>query len=111
MSTRLLIILSNDMFAVVKALALSSKSRRKSTAGQLVNLMSVDAMRISNILYFISPLWTSPLQIGACLFFLYKTMGVSVLAGVGIMLLIIPLNMLLVARAVALQVSSPSQSS
>jgi len=86
-----------------KALLLSSKSRGQSTAGELVNLMSVDAMHIMQTTNYINSLWSSPIQFGVALFFLYNTLGISTLAGLGVMLLIVPLNWLIVDRIVALQ--------
>ena len=83
---------------------LNCKSKGKSTAGELVNLMSVDAQRLMQIITYINCLWSSPLQIGVALFFLYNTLGLSVLAGLGVMLLLVPLNMLFGSRMGALQV-------
>ena len=83
---------------------LNCKSKGKSTAGELVNLMSVDAQRLMQIITYINCLWSSPLQIGVALFFLYNTLGLSVLAGLGVMLLLVPLNMLFGSRMGSLQV-------
>lgn len=87
-----------------KALVLNCKSKGKSTAGELVNLMSVDAQRLMDLITYINCLWSSPLQIGVALFFLYNILGLSVLAGLGVMLLFVPLNMLFGSRMGALQV-------
>jgi len=84
---------------------LNSKSKGKSTAGELVNLMSVDATQLMELMTYINSLWSGPLQIGAALYFLYDTLGLSTLAGLGVMLLIIPLNMFLGGRMAALQVT------
>lgn len=93
-----------DFSVMFKALMLNCKSKGKSTAGELVNLMSVDAQRLMQIITYINCLWSSPLQIGVALFFLYNTLGLSVLAGLGVMLLLVPLNMLFGSRMGALQV-------
>ena len=69
-----------------------------------MNLMSVDAMHIMQTTNYINSLWSSPIQFGVALFFLYNTLGISTLAGLGVMLLIVPLNWLIVDRIVALQV-------
>ena len=87
-----------------KALMLNCKSKGKSTAGELVNLISVDAQRLMELITCINCLWSSPLQIGVALFFLYNTLGLSGLAGLGVMLLLVPLNMLFGSRMGALQV-------
>lgn len=92
-----------------KALILSSKARGKSTAGEMVNLMSVDAQRIMELMTYINSLWSSPLQIAGALYFLYDTMGLSILAGVGVLVLIIPLNMVFGSRWHALQLKQMAQ--
>ncbi|XP_068732803.1 multidrug resistance-associated protein 1-like isoform X2 [Montipora capricornis] len=82
-----------------KALSLSHLSRRISTAGEMVNLMTVDAQRVMTLVETLNQLWSAPLQICVAVYFLYVTMGVAVMAGVGMLLLLIPLN-LLIARLV-----------
>ena len=77
---------------VPKALALNSASKRQSTAGEMVNLMSVDAQRLMDLTTYINQLWSAPFQIILALVFLYNTMGVSILAGFTVMLLLIPTN-------------------
>ena len=84
---------------------LNSKAKGKTTAGELVNLMSVDAQRLMELTTYINSLWSSPLQIGIALYFLYNTLGISILAGLGVLVLIIPLNMLFGSRIGALQVN------
>lgn len=72
----------------------------------MVNLMSVDAQRLMDLLTYVNVLWSGPLQIIISLYFLYNTMGVSILAGVGVMLLLIPSNILISRIARKLQVST-----
>ncbi|XP_046853052.1 multidrug resistance-associated protein 1-like isoform X2 [Xenia sp. Carnegie-2017] len=76
-----------------KALALSNSSRNLSTSGELVNLMSVDCQTLLNVASNFSIIWSSPLQIIVGLFFLFRTLGVSVLSGLAVMILLIPMNM------------------
>ncbi|XP_078381051.1 multidrug resistance-associated protein 1-like isoform X2 [Oculina patagonica] len=92
-----------------KALLLNSKSKGKTTAGELVNLMSVDAQRLMELTTYINSLWSSPLQIAGALYFLYNTLGLSILAGLGVMVLIIPFNMFLGSRMGTLQVKQMSE--
>lgn len=84
---------------------LSSKSRGKSTAGEMVNLMSVDAQHLMELMTYINSLWSSPLQIAGAIYFLYYTLGISILAGVGVLVLTIPINMIFGVRMGALQVT------
>ncbi|XP_029207815.1 multidrug resistance-associated protein 1-like [Acropora millepora] len=87
-----------------KALLLNNSARKESTAGEIVNLMSVDAQRLMDLMTFLNALWSSPFQIIVSLYFLYNTMGVSILAGVGVMLLMVPTNILVSRIARKLQV-------
>ncbi|KAI8611102.1 P-loop containing nucleoside triphosphate hydrolase protein [Chytriomyces sp. MP71] len=75
-----------------KALRLSPAARQKSTVGEIVNLMSVDAGRIGDLTTYFHIIWSGPLQICLALYFLYYTLGVSIFAGVAIMLIMIPIN-------------------
>ena len=75
-----------------KALTLSNASRKQTTTGEIVNLMSVDAQRFVDVLPFLNLIWSSPLQIALTVYFLWMELGPSVLAGLGVMVLMIPIN-------------------
>lgn len=75
-----------------KALNLSNAARRDVTSGEIVNLMSVDAQKFVETLPFINLLWSSPLQIVFAIYFLWQELGVSVLAGLSVMIVMLPLN-------------------
>ena len=66
--------------------------------------MSVDTQHFANIQPFIHLIWSTPLQIILALIFLYNTMGLSILAGFGVMVLLIPINAGLAACNNRLQV-------
>ncbi|NWS71615.1 MRP2 protein, partial [Crotophaga sulcirostris] len=87
-----------------KALTMSSATRKESTVGETVNLMSADAQRFMDVANFIHQLWSSPLQIILSIVFLWGELGPSVLAGLAVMVLIIPINAFLVAKAKTIQV-------
>ena len=88
----------------VQALLLNNSARKESTAGEMVNLMSVDAQRLMDLMTYVNTVWSAPLQIIVSLYFLYNTMGVSILAGVGVMILLIPGNILVSRLARSIQV-------
>ncbi|CAG7828585.1 unnamed protein product, partial [Allacma fusca] len=88
-----------------KALVLSNATRREKTVGEMVNLMSVDVTKLHNVIPNINSLWTSPLQIAIALYFLWMILGPSALAGLGVMLLLIPFNVILSNKLRAYQVS------
>ena len=70
----------------------------------MVNLMSVDAQRLMDLMGYLNTIWSAPLQIVVSLYFLYNTMGVSILAGVGVMLLLVPANIIVSRISRKLQV-------
>ena len=75
-----------------KALKISNSSRSESTTGEIVNLMSVDADRFQSFLPFIDLLWSSPIRIIFSIYFIYLELGYAVFAGVGVMIVIMPLT-------------------
>uniref|UniRef100_A0A8C6TRJ6 ABC-type glutathione-S-conjugate transporter n=1 Tax=Neogobius melanostomus TaxID=47308 RepID=A0A8C6TRJ6_9GOBI len=66
--------------------------------GEVVNLMSVDAQRFMDLTTFLNMLWSAPIQIMLALYFLWQNLGPSVLAGVAVMILLIPLNAFIVEQ-------------
>ncbi|XP_073473151.1 multidrug resistance-associated protein 1-like isoform X1 [Aquarana catesbeiana] len=75
-----------------KSLNLASSTRRKFTTGELVNLMSSDAQQLMDLTVNINLLWSAPFQILMAIIFLWQELGPSVLAGVAVLILVIPLN-------------------
>ena len=68
-----------------------------------MNLMSVDTQRFVDLTPLVHLLWASPLQIILATYFLYNTLGVSALAGVAIMILLIPATGFLATKVRSLQ--------
>uniref|UniRef100_A0A4W5R8N7 ABC-type glutathione-S-conjugate transporter n=1 Tax=Hucho hucho TaxID=62062 RepID=A0A4W5R8N7_9TELE len=92
-----------------KSLIITNAAKRTSTVGEIVNLMSVDAQRFMDLTTFLNMLWSAPLQIILALYFLWQNLGPSVLAGVAVMILLIPLNAAIAVRTRAYQVyTAPS---
>lgn len=87
-----------------KALTMSSATRKESTVGETVNLMSADAQRFMDMANFVHQLWSSPLQIILSIVFLWGELGPSVLAGLAVMVLLIPINGFLVNKSKHIQV-------
>ncbi|CAH8552629.1 unnamed protein product [Schistosoma turkestanicum] len=82
-----------------KSLQLSNKARYQSTTGQIMNLMSSDAQQFVQLMPFINILWSGPFQIIIAMIFLWRELGPSVLAGVSVLLLLLPVNVLLARRS------------
>ncbi|XP_061222665.1 multidrug resistance-associated protein 1-like isoform X6 [Neopsephotus bourkii] len=81
-----------------KALTLANSSRRNYTTGEIVNLMSADTQQLMEMAVNLNLLWSAPFQILMAVVFLWKELGPSVLAGVALLLLVIPINALIAAK-------------
>lgn len=88
-----------------KALLVSNSARKESTVGEIVNLMSVDVQNIAELIPFVNLLWSAPFQIGLSLYFLWQTLGYSVLAGVALLVCLVPINTFISSRVKMLQMS------
>ena len=88
----------------IKALTISNNARKTTTVGEIVNLMSVDAMRIQEATGHLWMVWSSPLQIIVALLLVGNLLGLSVLAGVIVMAVLVPLNAWLAGQTRKLQV-------
>ncbi|KAJ8247979.1 hypothetical protein GJAV_G00236800 [Gymnothorax javanicus] len=89
-----------------KALVLSNDARKESTAGETVNLISADAQRLNEVTNFIHLLWSCPLQIALAILFLWQELGPSTLAGLAVMVLMVPLNTLLASKSRSFQMKN-----
>ena len=75
-----------------KSLRLSNESRATKSTGDIVTYMSVDQQRLSDLTQWGQQLWSAPFQITLCMISLYNLVGVSCFAGVGAMVIMIPVN-------------------
>ncbi|UYV79408.1 ABCC3 [Cordylochernes scorpioides] len=87
-----------------KSLVLSNNARKESTLGEIVNLMSVDAQRFVDLMTYINLIWSAPFQIVLSVYFLWGMLGPSVMAGVVVMILMMPLNGVIATYSKKLQV-------
>ena len=60
-----------------------------------MNLMSVDAQRLMDVMTYINMVWSAPFQVGVSLYFLHRTMGWSIYFGLAVLVLFTPLNFLI----------------
>ncbi|XP_034235576.1 multidrug resistance-associated protein 1-like isoform X2 [Thrips palmi] len=88
-----------------KALRVSNSLRKELTLGEIVNLMAVDAQRFTELMAYINLVWAAPLQIILALYFLYQTLGISAIAGIVVLLFMVPVNAWLADRVESLQIS------
>ena len=75
-----------------KSMKLSNEGRASKSTGDIVNYMAVDTQRLQELTQFGQMLWSAPFQIVLCMLSLYQLVGLSMLAGVAAMLLMVPVN-------------------
>ena len=75
-----------------KALKLSNEGRASKSTGDIVNHMAVDQQRLADLTQYGQQIWSAPFQIVLCMISLYQLVGLSMLAGVAAMIIMIPLN-------------------
>ncbi|XP_075908924.1 multidrug resistance-associated protein 1 isoform X2 [Petromyzon marinus] len=86
-----------------KSLVMSNAAKKSSTVGEIVNLVAVDAQKFNELPIYLNMLWSSPFQIVLAMYFLWQTLGPSVMAGVAIMILLIPVNGFIAVKTRSLQ--------
>nr|CCA18266.1 MultidrugResistance like protein 1 putative [Albugo laibachii Nc14] len=87
-----------------KSLRLSSAARQKRTSGEIINLMSVDAQRLQELTPFLHSVWYALYQICISCILLWRQIGVATFAGVGVILILIPMTTAISKRMRSLQV-------
>ncbi|XP_061382567.1 multidrug resistance-associated protein 1 isoform X1 [Danaus plexippus] len=87
-----------------KSMRISNSARKETTVGEIVNLMAVDAQRFVELTAYLNMIWSAPLQIALALYFLWGILGPSVLAGLAVMIVLIPVNGLIANRVKTLQI-------
>ncbi|VFV39953.1 atp-binding sub-family c (cftr mrp) [Lynx pardinus] len=90
---------------VLQALVITNSARRSSTVGEIVNLMSVDAQRFMDLATYINMIWSAPLQVVLALYLLWLNLGPSVLAGVAVMIFMVPVNAVMAMKTKTYQVA------
>ncbi|CAG0894695.1 unnamed protein product [Darwinula stevensoni] len=93
-----------DVNLFILSLRLSPAARKKSTVGEMVNLMSVDAKRFLDIPFNLSMILALPIQLGIAGYLLWAYLGPSVLTGMGVILIAIPFHGVIASRLQKLQV-------
>ncbi|XP_057825504.2 ABC transporter C family member 13 isoform X1 [Cryptomeria japonica] len=87
-----------------KCLSISLSERTIFSTGEIQTLMSVDADRAVNLCASFHDLWSLPLQMGIALFLLYTQVKFAFLAGLAVIVLLIPVN-----RWIAGKISTANQ--
>eukprot|EP00891_Asterochloris_glomerata_P003413 jgi/Astpho2/3413/e_gw1.00054.14.1_t len=87
-----------------KTLLVSAVDMSAFSTGMVQTLMSVDADRVVNLCMSLHDLWSLPVQIGIALFLLYTQVKYAFLAGLAVVLLLVPIN-----RWLALKIQRASE--
>ncbi|KAI4581542.1 ATP-binding cassette sub-family C member 4 isoform X1 [Ovis aries] len=75
-----------------KALRLSNSAMGKTTTGQIVNLLSNDVNKFDQVTIFLHFLWAGPLQAIVVTALLWMEIGISCLAGMAVLIILLPLQ-------------------
>lgn len=75
-----------------KSFKLTSGARKERSIGESVNLIQIDSQRLQDVVQNINLLWSSPLTIFLSLYSLWGILGPACMAGLAVMLLLIPIN-------------------
>jgi ATP-binding cassette subfamily C (CFTR/MRP) protein 1 len=75
-----------------KGLRLSCSSRQKHTSGEIINYMSVDIQRITDVIWYTNYIWMLPIQLSLAVYVLHKNLGVGAWAGLAATLTIMACN-------------------
>ena len=77
-----------------KSLKLSLKERHAHGGGpgEIVNLVGIDAQRMQDLMTYLHAVWYTFLQIGLAIYFLWGQVGISCLAGVAVIAVLIPVT-------------------
>jgi ATP-binding cassette subfamily C (CFTR/MRP) protein 1 len=77
-----------------KSLHLSLKERHSHGGGpgEIVNLVGIDAQRMQDLMTYLHAVWYSFFQIGLAMYFLWGQVGASCLAGVVVIVVLIPVT-------------------
>ncbi|XP_029432269.1 multidrug resistance-associated protein 1 isoform X5 [Rhinatrema bivittatum] len=87
-----------------KILLLTNATKRTVTAGEIVNLVSVDVQKLMDLIIYFNGIWLAPVRIIICFIFLWQILGPSALSGIIVFFLVLPLNFLIAKRRSQFQV-------
>ncbi|KAF3962205.1 hypothetical protein CMV_013250 [Castanea mollissima] len=75
-----------------KGLLLSSQSRQNHTSGEIINYMSVDIQRITDLIWYLNIIWMLPVQISLAIYILHTNLGLGSFAALAATLVVMGCN-------------------
>ncbi len=82
----------NNIKFYLQTLKLSTSSSKSTTVGIIVNLMSLDVQRVQDTFSWLYIIWEMPIVVVLSMYFLWQTIGIASLAGLLVLLILIPTN-------------------
>ena len=96
---RLFWFLSKDQRNKMNSAAAPDQSDAQVDNGTIINLMSIDSFRVADICAYLHFLWAAtPVELAMAIGLLYRVLGPASFAGIGMMILVLPVN-LFIAKA------------
>uniref|UniRef100_A0A4W3JSB3 ATP-binding cassette, sub-family C (CFTR/MRP), member 10 n=1 Tax=Callorhinchus milii TaxID=7868 RepID=A0A4W3JSB3_CALMI len=83
-----------------KALRVNATTLSSFTTGEIVNFMSTDTERLMNFFPSFHELWSLPLTFAVTLYLLHLQVGVAFLGGLGVAILLVPLNKVIASKII-----------
>uniref|UniRef100_T1J4L1 ABC-type glutathione-S-conjugate transporter n=1 Tax=Strigamia maritima TaxID=126957 RepID=T1J4L1_STRMM len=87
-----------------KALRMNSNIKSSSSTGEIVNLMSIDTEHLHDVIPEFHTCWVGILQISVCFYLLWNELGISTLASLATLGLMIPINGYIASRLQQVQI-------
>ncbi|CAI5792166.1 resistance-associated 6-like isoform X1 [Podarcis lilfordi] len=75
-----------------KILAMSDTAKKATTEGEIVNLVSVDVQKLTDLITYFNGTWLAPIRIIVCFVFLWQLLGPYALTAIAVFLFLLPLN-------------------
>ena len=83
---------------------MNSDAKRDTTLGEIVSLMSVDCQRLQDLFSYLWCILSVPVQVAIGIYLLWGIVGISCLAGLAVLLLLVPLNTFIAFRQLRMTV-------
>ena len=75
-----------------KGIRLSNQSKQNHTSGEIINYMSVDIQRITDVMWYANIVWMLPVQISLAIYVLHTNLGLGAFAGLTATFMIMACN-------------------
>ncbi|KAJ3286591.1 hypothetical protein HK104_008964 [Borealophlyctis nickersoniae] len=86
-----------------KSLKLSAAARQDFSSGKVMTIVATDTQRVEQFVTFLHMIWTAPVQIAVITVFLLLQIGPASLAGIGLLLILAPVQMFLLRKLSAIR--------